>query len=51
MKSFKNNITLHQFCKNNCCKGQDQNSYPKVNVPCFWKNYTIYIIILDPKMF
>jgi hypothetical protein len=47
---FKHNITLHQFCKTNYCKAQNQNEYSKLNVQCFWTNHTIYTIILDPKV-
>ncbi len=30
---------------------KNQNWYPKLNAPCFWNNYTICTIILNPKMF
>jgi hypothetical protein len=29
---------------------KNQNWYLKLNVPCFWNNYAICTIILDPKM-
>jgi hypothetical protein len=45
-------IILHHinFVKIIIIRPKNQNWYPKSNVPYFWNNYIICIIILDPKM-
>jgi hypothetical protein len=45
-------IILHNiiFVKIIIVRPKSQNWYPKLNVPSFWNNSTICIIILDPKV-
>jgi len=45
-------IILHNisFVEIIVVRPKNQHWYPKLNVACFWNNYTICPIILDPKM-
>jgi len=45
-------IMLHNiiFVKIIICKAQKLDLLPKLNKPCFWNNYIVCTIILDPKM-
>jgi hypothetical protein len=38
------------FVKITIVDSKNQNWYQEINVPYFWNNYTICIIILDPKL-
>jgi len=47
LKNILHNIN---FVKMIIRRPKNQIWYPKLNVPCFWNNYIVCIIILNPKM-
>jgi hypothetical protein len=52
MKFIISLIILHNISFVNIIvvEPKNQNWYPKLNVPCFWNNYIVCVIILDPKV-
>jgi hypothetical protein len=47
---FKKILHNISFVKIIVVEPKNQNWYSKLNVLCFWNNYIVHTIILDPKM-